>query len=299
LFHDYEYPLLKRESHHHNHTGRHERSQECIALVDGRYLNWLLATDQEASADDKLNRHALHGVFMALMQQWGLQCELRRIYWYTDQHDGQYPNDQVARRVIPHQQDSGASLLRTISSDLTQLVSNHACEHILLVSDDERLTPLIDQAQLHGVSMHLVTDESARNLSKLAETDPGWARMLEQADRRIVMHAQAVRDLLGGRHATADQATPTGFGPEVEAPDPELVREKLQEVVQAWWSEEPEDIRLDLREELQDSRGIPQEVDRHLLLQVRKALERTLSFQEKKLLRDMVRAVVLEKADQV
>jgi len=37
-------------------------------------------------------------------------------------------------------------------------------------------------------------------------------------------------------------------------------------------------------------------VDRHLLLQVRKVLERTLSFQEKKLLRDMVRQVVLEKA---
>jgi hypothetical protein len=70
----------------------------------------------------------------------------------------------------------------------------------------------------------------------------------------------------------------------------------LQEVVQVWWDEEPEDIRLDLREELQDSRGIPQEVDRHLLLQVRKVLERTLSFQEKKLLRDMVRQVVLEKA---
>jgi hypothetical protein len=289
---------LKRESHHHNHAVRHDRQQECIALVDGRYLNWLLATDQEASGEDKLNRHAMHGVFIALMQQWGLHCELRRIYWYTDQHDGQYPSDQVVRRVIAHQQDGGASLLRTISSDLHQLVGNHACQHILLVSDDERLTPLIDQAQLHGVSMHLVTDESARHLAKLSETDPGWARMLEQADRRIVMHAQAVRDLLISRHAVNDSASLQPFGTEVEAPDPELIREKLQEVVQAWWNEEPEDIRLDLREELQDSRGIPQEVDRHLLLQVRKALERTLSFQEKKLLRDMVRAVVLEKVDQ-
>jgi hypothetical protein len=289
---------LKRESHHHNHSGRHDRGQECIALVDGRYLNWLLATDQEAGTEDKLNRHALQGVFTALLQQWGLHCELRRIYWYTDLHDGQYPNDQVVRRVIPHQQDSGASLLRTLSADLTQLVDHRACQHILLVSDDERLTPLIDQAQLRGVSMHLVTDESARNLSKLVESDPGWARMLEQADRRIVMHAQAVRDLLIPRHAAAENASLQAFGPEVEAQDPEEVHEKLQEVVQAWWNEEPEDIRLDLREELQDSRGIPQEVDRHLLLQVRKTLERTLSFQEKKLLRDMVRTVVLEKADQ-
>jgi hypothetical protein len=200
------------------------------------------------------------------------------------------------RLLVNHQQDKGASMLRSISTDLTQLVNNHACQHILLVSDDERLTPLIDQAQLHGVSVHLVCDESSRNLSKLFETDPGWTRMLEQADRRIVMHSQAIRDLLSSRQAHADGPSLHPQGPEAEAVDPEVVRTQLQEVVQTWWSEEPEDIRLDLREELQDSRGIPQEVDRHLLLQVRKVLERTLSFQEKKLLRDMVRNVVLEKA---
>ena len=287
---------MKRESHHHNHAPRHDRGQDCIALVDGRFLNWLLATDSEAAGDDKLNRHALHGVFTALLQQWGLPCDLRRIYWYTDQHDGQYPNDQVVRLLVNHQQDKGASMLRAISTDLNQLVSHRACEHLLLVSDDERLTPLIDQAQLHGMSVHLVCDESSRNLPKLFETDPGWTRMLEQADRRIVMHSQAIRDLLSSRQASIDSPSLHPMGHEAEAPDPEVVRTKLQEVVQVWWDEEPEDIRLDLREELQDSRGIPQEVDRHLLLQVRKVLERTLSFQEKKLLRDMVRQVVLEKA---
>lgn len=288
---------LKRESHHHTHAARHDRGQDCIALVDGRYLNWLLATDTEAAGEDKLNRHALHGVLTALMQQWGLHCDLRRLYWYTDQHDGQYPNDQVVRLLISHQQDTGASMLRSISTDFNQLVSNRACQHILLVSDDERLTPLIDQAQLHGVSVHLVCDESSRNLTKLYETDPGWTRMLEQADRRIVMHSQAIRDLLTPRHSGPDNAAPHSMGLEGEPPaDPEVVRTKLQDVVQTWWNEEPEDLRLDLREELQDSRGIPQEVDRHLLLQVRKVLERTLSFQEKKMLRDMVRGVVLEKA---
>ena len=287
---------MKRESHHHNHALRHDRSQDCIALVDGRFLNWLLASEAEAASDDKLNRHAMHGVFTALLQQWGLHCDVRRIYWYTDQHDGQYPNDQVVRLLVNHQLDKGASMLRSISTDLTQLVHNRACQHILLVSDDERLTPLIDQAQLHGVSVHLVCDESSRNLSKLLETDPGWTRMLEQADRRIVMHSQAIRDLLSARQSSADSPSLHPMGQEAEAPDPEVVRAKLQDVVQTWWNEEPEDIRLDLREELQDSRGIPQEVDRHLLLQVRKVLERTLSFQEKKLLRDMVRNVVLEKA---
>jgi hypothetical protein len=76
--------------------------------------------------------------------------------------------------------------------------------------------------------------------------------------------------------------------------DIETIRPKFEEVVKTWWAEEPEDLREDLREELQASRGIPQEIDRHLLLQVRKTLDRTLSFPEKKVLRELIRNTVLE-----
>jgi hypothetical protein len=72
-----------------------------------------------------------------------------------------------------------------------------------------------------------------------------------------------------------------------------LVRSKLQEVVDGWWDDEPEDLREDLRDELRGSHGIPQEVDRHMLLRVRRALDRPLSFPEKKILREMVRNKVL------
>lgn len=60
-----------------------------------------------------------------------------------------------------------------------------------------------------------------------------------------------------------------------------VVRVKLQEVVSLWWDDEPEDLREDLRDELRGSHGIPQEVDRHMLLRVRRALDRPLSFPEK------------------
>ena len=60
-----------------------------------------------------------------------------------------------------------------------------------------------------------------------------------------------------------------------------------------WWDDEPEDLREDLRDELRGSHGIPQEVDRHMLLRVRRALDRPLSFPEKKILREMVRTTVL------
>jgi hypothetical protein len=72
-----------------------------------------------------------------------------------------------------------------------------------------------------------------------------------------------------------------------------VVRVKLQEVVDAWWDDEPEDLREDLRDELHGSQGLPQEVDRHMLLRVRRALDRPLSFPEKKMLREMVRGRVL------
>jgi len=49
----------------------------------------------------------------------------------------------------------------------------------------------------------------------------------------------------------------------------------------------------DLRDALQISRGIPQEVDRQLLLRMRQRLARALSFPEKKMLRETLRNVVM------
>ena len=135
----------------------------------------------------------------------------------------------------------------------------------------------------------MLADEAARQMDQLAKDDPGWARLLAQADRRIVLHPQAMRDLTQGRAPSGMGAAPAP----TPAADPELVRVALQEVIDAWWNDEPEDLREDLREELQNSRGLPQELDRHLLLRVRKVLDRTLSFNEKKTLRDLVRTKVL------
>jgi hypothetical protein len=85
-----------------------------------------------------------------------------------------------------------------------------------------------------------------------------------------------------------------GMGLAVE--DVEELRKSMHEVVTAWWAEEPEDLREDLRDALQISRGIPQEVDRQLLLRMRQRLARALSLPEKKLLRETLRAVVSEPA---
>jgi hypothetical protein len=75
--------------------------------------------------------------------------------------------------------------------------------------------------------------------------------------------------------------------------DPQVVKDAITDVIVSWWDDEPEDRREELRDALHISRGIPQEVDRQLLLRMRHRLTRALTLPEKKLLREIFRAVAL------
>lgn len=270
---------MKRQ--HSSHAAAHGGAESCIALIDARFLAWLQG--QTEGGQDNARLH-LHGLLSNALSHNGLDLNLRRVYWYSDTPDEQAVDAQITRAVLPHSQDGGLSMLRALGADLKRLAERGACAHLLVGSDDERLISLIDEAQLHGVAVHLLADEASRNMSQLNRDDPGWARLLSQADHRVVLGAQAMRES-GSRHASSMHAVP--------AIDPEQLREQLNTVINTWWADEPEDLREELREELQNTRGIPQEVDRQLLLGVRRVLERALSFQEKKLLREMVRELVL------
>ena len=255
----------------------------CVALIDQRYLSWLLGQTPES---EPINRFALHGVLSGLMEHAGVSAEVQRIYWYADVKDDALPNGLIHRQVSSRDADGGASIRAALAADLKVLAERKAFRHVVLATDDQSLVQAIDDAQLHGVSVHILADEAARHLEQLRKDDPDWADLLSQADSRLMLNEHAVRDLMQQRMT---RSAPR----QAVAEDLDAIRPILAEVVQGWWSDEPEDLREDLREELQVSRGIPQEVDRHLLLRVRKALDRTLSFQEKKLLRDMVRGTVL------
>jgi hypothetical protein len=161
---------------------------------------------------------------------------------------------------------------------------NKACEHVLLATDDERFLSAIDDAQLTGMSVHILADDVARNMPKLHQTDPGWGRLLSQADRRIVVQPKALAEMLQGGGDKESHAIQE---------DPEVLRQSITEVIVSWWDDEPEDKREELRDALHISRGIPQEVDRQLLLRMRHRLTRALSLQEKKMLREIFRAVAL------
>lgn len=265
------------------------RGGTCMALIDGRFLIWLAQQGATGAAGESVNRQGLMALLSQALSHAALDVDLRRIYWYSDRSDGTVMDDQIVRLVQAHDADGGASLLRSLGHDLKQLAKHHACDHVLLASDDERFLTTIDEAQLSGLSVHLLADESARNMTQMARTDPGWARLLAQGDRRVVVNAQALAEMLQGK-------MPSGLGLTTE--DVQELRQSMHEVITAWWADEPEDLREDLRDALQVSRGIPQEVDRQLLLRMRQRLTRALSLPEKKMLRETLRAVVAVPAAQ-
>ena len=155
---------------------------------------------------------------------------------------------------------------------------------MLLATDDERFLTAIDDAQLTGLQVHIMADDAASNMQQLHQSDPGWGRLLSQADRRVIVQSKSLAEMLQG--SVGKEAS------QVQE-DPQMIRESITEVIVSWWDDEPEDKREELRDALHISRGIPQEVDRQLLLRMRHRLTRALTLPEKKMLREIFRAVAL------
>jgi len=284
---------------------------QAVALIDERYLSWL-AKQQPNPPSEGLHRDLFQAVFSQLARLCGADAALLRSYLYTDQQPSQLLDDVVLRMVPAHASDGGAALVRTLGLELTQLASRGGCALALLASDDERLIPYIDEAQWRGLKVVMVTDASAQDFGRLMAEDPSWARLLMQADRRVSLNEAAWAALNHGQ-AEGLSYTPTrlaqldrrefeqeheygaALGEPAHAdqqPDGAWL-EQVQQVIDEWWREETPHARLDLYEEMQSSQGVPPETDRHLLLRVRRGLGRTLSFPEKKAMREMIRAAVL------
>ena len=257
---------------------------QCIALVDARFLVWLAQHTQVGPKQDAVNRFGMAQFLGEALSHAGLDIEVKRIYWYSEDNETLDVDGQIVRKVLSHDLDGGVSLLKSLGQDLRQLAINKACDHVLLATDDERFLTVIDDAQLTGMCVHILADDAARNMAKLHQTDPGWGRLLSQADQRIVVQPKALAELLQGATSKESNAVQE---------DPELIRESITEVIVSWWDDEPEDKREELRDALHISRGIPQEVDRQLLLRMRHRLTRALTLQEKKMLREIFRAVAL------
>jgi hypothetical protein len=208
----------------------------------------------------------------------GLDLSLRRLYWYTDRPDGQLVDEQIVRTA-----DEGEETWKLLEGDLRRLTEGQACETVLIACDDERLLPAIDEAQLRGISIVMLADEGVLDYSLLREEDPEWAMLLAQADRRLAVRADELAELRP--HPNGIDTAPH------RQPDNPDEQATIEEVVRDWWSSQSEESREELRVALAQSSGIPQEVDRELLLQSRVRFVRPLSFIEKKQMRSCLRGI--------
>lgn len=245
--------------------------ESCIALLDAHFLAWLEGREDDPAAGGASHREALTALLAASLHDAGVPADLWRCYWYTSQRDAAVVAGQIVRPVLPKQADGDASLVSAMARDLLQLARNRACVHVLIAADDDRLLPALDEAQLHGLQVHLVADESVADLDQLARNDPSWATLLRQADRRVI-----VRGL-------AQQAAPSVVL---------LDDESVDASVHAWWAGVTEAQREELAAMLPRHRGLPQEADRQLLLRLSQQLGRSLEQGERKRMRETARALL-------
>lgn len=300
--------LGKRSSPRHFHSQQHGNGPtQALALIDERFLKWLAG--QHASAPLQLQRRNLLPVLADLLRQSTPEAQLQRAYLYSDQQLPELVDDVVPRSVPQHQADGGLGLVRSLGLELNQIAQHGGASLVLIVSDDERLIPYIDEAQWRGLKVALVSDEASLDIPRLMNDDPSWARLLLQADRRLALGVNAWEALSNpayvmpsarqsGSQQAASQAEretgPSEGQGHFSHPAPsEDWLEQVRQVIEAWWAEETPDARLDLYDEMQNSQGVPSETDRHLLLRVRREMARTLSFHEKKAMRELIRAIVL------
>jgi hypothetical protein len=258
-----------------------------VALVDARYLRWLARLDDpEGGAAAPLSRERIADTFQHVLARAGLRVHLLRTYWYTDVDDQAVVDDQ-ALRLVPAADTDGNALVRQMAADLQALAAGGRIDTVLIASDDDRLCAPMEAAKMAGLTVCLLADERAESMPRLMQQDPNWARLLREADRRLVMRAsdlaQALRPGAG-----------SGEAPSAPAMRDEDLEATMQAVVNAWWEAVPQEERESLRDELPALRGVPPEVDRELLLRGKNALNRSLNFHEKRVLREHARRVAME-----
>lgn len=299
--------LNKRPTGRHGGAGvsPHGAVGPVVALVDERYLAWL-ASQVTGVKPATLQRAPLAAVLAHLARLAGADAPLLRTLLFTDAPPTELFDDVVLRLVPPHATDGGLGLVRALGQEMVQL-ARHGGGWLLVASDDERLIPYIDEAQSRGARVVLVADDAVHDFARLAADDPSWARLLMQADRRVAVPIGAWNALTTpgvGYYAQrasqteADDAdAPVPSAPESQTEPDDQWRAQVARIIQAWWADEPEDDRLDLADAMRSQHGVPPETDRRILMQIRRELGRNLSFPEKRLMREMVRATVFGEAD--
>ena len=263
-------------------NGRYSTNERQAALVDARFWYWV--NNEEVGSS---NAERLSSTLRELIHQQG--GDLVRLLWYTD-HDSDRPLPGLqVRRVPSNAQDRGITMLRSMAQDLAALAEHRGVDRVLLVTDDDRLLLAVDEAQRRGLMVDMLVGRDSQDLQALSEDEPHWATLLFQADRLVVLGG-AESSARG--HRARQNAFPESRAVRREPPSAEASG-IIEDEVLKWWDDEAPEQRDTWRQEVQAARGIPQELDRQLLLRISRRLGQALSPAEKSAMRYQVRVQVL------
>ncbi len=262
---------------------RRPPQERLTAIVDGRFWWWLHDDDSQAGGGLLRAQEAL----LALAEHHG--ARLVRTLWYSDQEHDSSPAGLQWRRIPSNAQDHGVTMLRAMGQDLSAMAEHKSVDRVLLVTDDDRLLLSVDNAQRRGLMVDMLVDAQWQGFESVRDEDPSWASLLQLADR-VVKVGGSVEHVRGQRAQRGPQGE---GGPRREAPSAHASGIIENEIL-AWWEDETQEQRAHWCEEIQGSRGIPQELDRQLLLRISRRLGQALSPGEKAAMRHQVRQTVLD-----
>lgn len=220
-------------------------------------------------------------------------CPLLRIYWYDGTNSGPTPAhlamaylDNLKLRLgFVNQSGEQKGVDGLIFSDLTNLARNRAISDAMLLAGDEDLRVGVQQAQEHGIRVHLLGVEPR---------DPSGnqsAALQREADTRRQLDAATLGQFLFRReYPSVVAAIPAGVS-EPSSEDTAHNLARMQELAGEFAATlEPGQRELILC--LPERTPLPHELDRELLLRASELLGRKLEEAEKRTLRGALRSVV-------
>ena len=223
-------------------------------------------------------------------------AELLRVYWY----DGPGPSGKtICHRSIEDMDDfklrlgtrNGVGAQKAVDgliiADMISLAQTKAISEALLVTGDADLTPGVMAAQNLGIRVHLLS---------MGPTEATSPYLKAEVDRKTHWDDIEVRKFVTAASAKSVTAPALDLNP---APSPVIVVAPTQP--EAALSVNPRDFAViaqtvfatlarELQAQIPKEGALPQEVDRRLLSKGRKELGRALDEQEKRNLRDALRA---------
>ena len=219
-------------------------------------------------------------------------CQLLRIYWYDGTNSGPTPAhlamaylDNVKLRLgFVNQSGEQKGVDGLIFSDLTNLARNRAISDALLLAGDEDLRVGVQQAQEHGIRVHLLGVEPR---------DPAGnqsAALQRESDTRRQLDAGTLAQFLFRREYASTTVIPAG-APGAAGEDTAHNLARMQELAGEFAATLDSSQRA-LILALPERTPLPHELDRELLLRASELLGRKLEETEKRTLRGALRSAV-------